>query len=399
MAEAGGGFDLDALVLGGGVAGLWILRELQARGRSAWLAETGALGRGQTAWSQGIVHGGMKYALDGTAGEAARAIAAMPERWRGFLSGRGSFRLDGVRVLSPHQYLWSDGGWLSGLATSAAAHVLAAAPRPVPDGELPEGLAPAAARGRVLRLEEPVLDTASLLAALAAGARGAALACERVEFEGADPARRVVLVHGGTRVAVRPRVLVLAAGAGNEGLCARLGVEGAPMQRRPLHQVLVRGRLPRIHGHCLEAGMLPRLTVTAAEASGGEVAWNVGGKLAERGVGLDLAAQVAAARVELAAALPWVDLGGARISASVVDRAEPRREGGGRPDLPWVGGRPDVLVCWPTKLAFAPRLADEVAARVVAAGPEPVGGRGAPPGLPPAAVQVPPWEEGDRTWL
>ncbi|HRJ12593.1 MAG TPA: FAD-dependent oxidoreductase, partial [Alphaproteobacteria bacterium] len=67
--------DLDALILGGGIAGLWLARRLQLAGYRVVLLENQKLGGGQTLASQGIIHGGLKYALLGQVNETARRIA------------------------------------------------------------------------------------------------------------------------------------------------------------------------------------------------------------------------------------------------------------------------------------------------------------------------------------
>ena len=55
----------DVVIVGGGIAGLWILSALRAEGYQTILLEKDALGAGQTLASQGIIHGGTKYALTG----------------------------------------------------------------------------------------------------------------------------------------------------------------------------------------------------------------------------------------------------------------------------------------------------------------------------------------------
>jgi len=59
--------ELDAVIFGGGAAGLWILDELRRAGLAILLLEGGrrGLGSGQTIASQGIIHGGLKYTLAG----------------------------------------------------------------------------------------------------------------------------------------------------------------------------------------------------------------------------------------------------------------------------------------------------------------------------------------------
>ena len=57
--------DTDICIIGGGVAGLWLNARLRKAGYHTVLIERGALGGGQSVKSQGIIHGGIKYALGG----------------------------------------------------------------------------------------------------------------------------------------------------------------------------------------------------------------------------------------------------------------------------------------------------------------------------------------------
>ena len=77
--------SLDAAIVGGGIAGAWALRLLQNKGYNAILLEADSIGCAQTLASQGMIHGGLKYALSGNMTGAAEAIADMPRRWRACL--------------------------------------------------------------------------------------------------------------------------------------------------------------------------------------------------------------------------------------------------------------------------------------------------------------------------
>jgi glycerol-3-phosphate dehydrogenase len=55
--------DFDAIVIGGGITGAGILRDLALRGARALLVEKGALGHGTTASSSHLIHGGLRYLL------------------------------------------------------------------------------------------------------------------------------------------------------------------------------------------------------------------------------------------------------------------------------------------------------------------------------------------------
>lgn len=376
----------DLLILGGGIAGLWTLLRARQAGYSALLLESRALGGVQSIASQGIIHGGTKYALTGRFSEAARAIGAMPGRWRACLEGRGELDLSAVRVLSPHQYLWSSGSLASSLAGFFGSRAMRSRATALEPGALPAPFDDPRFSGTLYRLEEPVLDTASLMATLV---RQAGEECLQV------PPDEVEFLDGQVRVAgarLRPRHILLAAGAGNQALLQRLGLERPAMQRRPLHMVMVAGALPPVYAHALEASANPRLTITSYPLSGGEQVWYLGGNLAEQGVNRPPREQIDAARRELEALLPWLERSRLRWATLKIHRAEVATPGGRRPDDAFLGGQGRVLVAWPTKLAFAPRVADLVLEALGPPSGEP------PPRLPlerPPLARLP-WEE--ATW-
>ncbi|WP_315982209.1 FAD-dependent oxidoreductase [Aliamphritea spongicola] len=107
----------DLIILGGGIAGLWLLNRLRTQGYQAVLLETDELGGGQSIRSQGIIHGGTKYALNGALTQAANAIADMPARWKQCLQGNGEVDLSSAEVLSEAHYLWSKGSLASKMTT------------------------------------------------------------------------------------------------------------------------------------------------------------------------------------------------------------------------------------------------------------------------------------------
>ena len=100
-------YSTDAVIIGGGIAGLWLLNRLCNRGYNAILLEHRALGSDQTLASQGMIHGGIKYSLGGALTGASEAIADMPDHWRACLRGEGDVDLSRAKILSDHFYLWS----------------------------------------------------------------------------------------------------------------------------------------------------------------------------------------------------------------------------------------------------------------------------------------------------
>jgi glycerol-3-phosphate dehydrogenase len=360
-------------IFGGGIAGLWLLARLRNAGYSAVLFESKTLGGMQSIASQGIIHGGAKYALTGNLSDSAKAIGDMPRVWRQCLAGEGELNLSSVQLLSDHQYLWSTENIVSRMAGFFASKAMRSRMAAVQSGERPAIFQSGTFSGTLYRLEEPVVDTASLVATLAEqyGEHCYRIGGESISLTaGAAGAPSTLVIDG--EIELQVQRLVLAAGAGNEQLLAQLGRRGPEMQRRPLHMVMARGRLPDIYAHCLGSGTTPRITITSYPApEPGERVWYIGGQLAESGVQRDEPEQIATAQQELRELLPWIDFSAVQWAAYRVDRAEHKSPGSRRPDSCFVQSEGGVITVWPTKLAFAPRMAQEVLALMGKEGVEP----------------------------
>ena len=363
---------VDTLIIGGGIAGLWLLAELRAQGVNALLA-TDELGKGQTIASQGIIHGGTKYALTGKLTGATLAIGDMPRLWRAALHGEGAVDLRKVKVLTESQLLWTSGGIGSRLTGFFASHAMKSRMDAVPQDAYPELFRHSEFHGGLYRLDEPVLDVPSLLATLREQLRDALMQVDvqrsGLELVGDVYHYRAVLPDG-VDVVIEAEHIVLTAGVGNEALLAsatlsqrestlpeRSRRELPTMQRRPLQMVLLRGDLPMIYAHALGMSDKPRATITSHRDAQGRVVWYIGGQPAEQGVGKPAAAVIAATQKELADLLPWVDFSAMEWATWLVDRAEGSQADGSRPDQPMLQRMANVTVAWPTKLAFAPMLA------------------------------------------
>lgn len=395
--------DADVLIIGAGVTGLWARFTLAASGYRVLTLERSAMGDGQTAASQGILHRGLKYAMSAGARRATDELQRAQGAWGSALAGEQGpdLRLPdlrAVRVLARTTHLWTSPGMGARLAGEAASRLMLADVRRLEPGERPGVFAAAPDGVRVWAVEEPVVDPSSLLAELARAGDGAGagpvLLAPGVRLHAREPAVRAEW-GGGT---VDAGVVLLCAGEGNDELLRRAGLDdGSAMQRRPLHMVVAHGAPAPVFGHCLAMSDKPRLTVTS-DSTG--AAWYLGGGLAEEGVERGEPEQIDAARRELRECLGWVDASRLALRTLRIDRAEGRTPEGKRPDTPVLrafgpGGR--VLAVWPTKLALAPIAA----ASALAHGRDRLGpGRREPLGECPgerAPVAGPPWLAGRHT--
>ncbi len=381
----------DVLIVGGGVAGLWLNARLRRQGFATLLVDKGTLGGGQSVKSQGIIHGGTKYALSGALTGASEAIADMPRRWREALEGKGELDLSGVRLLSDAHYLWSPGTLAGNLTSFFASKAVRSRVGQVKGDELPPALQHPKFKGKVYRLSELVLDVPSLIARLAELAGDSLLAGERIEPLREGDELVGLRVDGRD---IRAQRIVLSAGGGTAELLAALGLQQPAMQRRPLHMVMVKApTLKPLYAHCLGGGSKPRVTVTSHPAADGEWVWYLGGDLAEAdGVARDEASQIAAAKKELAELVPWIDLATAHWATLRVDRAEPAQSSLARPDNAFLAEQGRLLVGWPTKLALSPDFSERVEAALARDGIRP-GSHPALPELPRPAVSKPFWED------
>ena len=336
--------NIDAVIIGGGISGLWCLMELKKAGYSAILAEKGGLGAGQTLASQGIIHSGAKYAISSTS--IKESLSQMPELWRNAINAE----LNGTKILSEVQYLWTAENIFSRFVGFCAQKIVKS--KMLKSSTKPNFLAQDF-RGDCYELLEPVLDIPSLLEAFIKKYGG---------FIWTDTTAE--LFNNRVKIAnfqIQPNKIIVCAGENNSVLT------GSKQQLRPLKMVAWRvpDYAPDIFGHFLGYSDKPRLTISTHPSNwrnknGDKVYW-IGGEIAEK-VNLQRETQLNLLKKLIKKALPNLTLPMNDNLFSIIEtnRAEGFNEGK-RPNLPIVEEIDElILSCYPTKLAFAPLLAQEV---------------------------------------
>jgi len=378
---------VQVLVIGGGVAGLFCRAAIARAGFTNALIEHSSLGDGQTIASQGLLHRGYKYITGG--------IADLGPRWDAMLRGQGEVDLRGVLVQAPSTHYWAAGGLLARTLSHAAAAVLQGNLTKLADADAAgcfPGVSPVPA---VWQAEERQVDVQSLLRSLAA-APGGPILLGRPALSANGQGWRADMADGSP---IHADSVVLAAGEGNEALLAQVGISGW-MQRRPLHMAMVDGAPFRLSGHCIDvktANASPLVTITSAPSERGWV-WYVGGRPAEEGVKRDAVAQSAAVLHTLRSCLPGLDLSAVRVATTRIDRAEGVQPDGKRPAAHVLRQSGSLFAVWPTKLALAPALADDVVSglRVIirsgSAGPSRATDEPPPKSIASPPIALVPWE-------
>ncbi|TAN52905.1 MAG: FAD-dependent oxidoreductase [Methylococcaceae bacterium] len=396
------------IIVGGGIAGLWTLRRALALGYDAIALEQNAIGCGQTLASQGILHSGVKYGLDGASRQIATLLKSLPPRWSACFAGHGELDLSAARIHAHSQHLWASANWLDKIAAGVGARAMQSEVHALQQDAWPAALRDGGHRGSVYELAESVVDVKSVCQALAAPVRERILRGNVVDAEIApDGKLQAIRVDGahksrgnlapplpqgegwGEGCRLSAEAFIFTSATGNETIAAMLGLGSAIAQRRPLRQIMLRGRLPLLYGHGVSASPKPLITITSHPLNG-ETVWYLGGGVAEAGAAMSETAAIAHAQQTLQQGFPRLDLSGTRWASWLVDRAEPHASSM-LPDGPALLERGNAVICWPTKLVYAPVLAE----RALAFAARRLQPRGLSPveiALPPAEFSTFPWE-------
>lgn len=358
---------VDLLIFGGGIAGLWLLNRLTALGYNAILAENNTLGGEQTIHSQGIIHGGLKYALSGTLNSEADAIAEMPDTWRKCLDGTGEIDLRDVQVLSDTQYMWSPGSLASSFSTFFASKLLRGRIQKESKNTLPSALNNKKFKGSAYRLSDLVIDTPSLLNALIKPQQQRLLKIDSAQFTiHQKQIKKVTLLNQQQALSIEPQQVLFCAGLGNEALIEQVRQEMELQQKtqnRPLQMAIVKHKLPHhFYGHCIGTSNKPRVTITTHPTGEKDnpLAWYIGGDLAEKGANESAETFLKHTKKELKVLFPWLDFSDAEFTSCHISRGEPKQNSLTKPDAAITVQNQNLIMCWPTKLTLAPDLSNKV---------------------------------------
>ena len=323
------GFDTEIVVVGGGIAGFFVLDRLRSAGHHAHLIGCPRPGMDQTQWSQGILHSGWKYHRGDP-----RPFPDLAKTWQDMFEGRADPQLPREAIRTSNLWVWGD----VDADPSLGPQVM----------DLPDCLG----HHQVHHLEETIIDPGRVLDHLRQKHQSY---CHHGLVKAARMAGGFEILTEGERILTKH--LVLTAGAGNEALGMMLGRAPGFMQRRPLRMYLIRGSLPNIYGHAMRQKEVA-LTIHTIPAAHNQRTWVIGGALAEDAPELHADDAEHRLRNALMSFLPGGLPNGCWWSSYRIDRAENATTDGQRPDDVCVELVDDVHYVWPTKLVLAPRAAD-----------------------------------------
>ncbi len=364
--------EKDVLIFGGGIAGLWILNRLRNEGYDALLLEKNRLGAGQTIASQGMIHGGIKYALNGSLNSASEAIADMPDHWQSCLAGKGDVDLRGTNVLSEHYYMWPRNSLRSRFNAFLGSKALRGKVNTVPEKNYP-AFFQSHIKGPLYELKDIVLDVPSLINCLSKTYQTDIRIFHPSDWLSVEKSpeggfKSLTFEQKGKTWCIKARQLIVTGGEGSKDLLSKIidGVnlpEDMHMQLRPLQMTIIKHQHPHpIHVHCVadQLTVTPEVTLTTHPCKDGSTAWYLGGELAESGANKPAAEHIRIAQSKIAALFPWCDFSQAQWHSFLINRAEARTKDGRRPETASIHQHKNIALCWPSKLTLAPNLGQQV---------------------------------------
>lgn len=370
----------DIVIIGAGIAGLWLHHRLRRAGYDCVLLESGAIGSGQTIASQGIIHSGLKYALAGKINELAKSISNMPNLWRAALKGQGPVDLSAASIAAASQQLLIPPGIMGGITKLVAQKTLGGGVHEIEKAQWPVGIRDSGFTGSLINMDELVLDVASVIRALAEPYKDT--------IRKIDPSDEI-------QSRVQAKIYIYTAAGSNHAMAKTNGHDsGLETQARPLLMGLLKNAPFDLYAHLVGLAEKPVATITTHTTQNGSRAWYFGGSVAERAQDLDPQETFNAAHKALIKYLPGIDLSGTLWAALPIDRVEGKSGiANWMPDMPTIHAADNHLYCWPTKLTFAPLLSDMILAELSKRNITPSGKRADCSALEAAGYAPAPWDK------
>ena len=358
--------NTDVVIVGAGIAGLWLTNVLKNNGLNCILLETDAIGANQTINSQGMLHSGVKYALQGNMTYDMQAISDSQALllWQQALMGQGSITLTENCKLIDHQYLWSNSKVSSKIANFFVSNLLKSKVEKLTTNHYPLPFNIKQFTGSIYKLHETVLNLPTVLQELFVPIAKNCLKINNINLELApdNSINKFFIDVNGEQILLSAKRYIFTAGEGIKKF-SDMFKNGPKMQVRPLHMVAVKSKLlPILFGHNIALQTVPTITISSHRTIDNKVIWYCGGQIAEDGINKTNLEQLVAFKKVLNFVFPWVEFNNSEYSwgSFYINRAESLQPDGKKPKTATWFELNNAIFAWPTKLVLAPMMANDI---------------------------------------
>jgi hypothetical protein len=378
--------NVDVIIIGAGIAGLWTAVHLRNLGYDVLLLERDAIGSGQTIASQGIIHSGFKYTLAGKLNALSKTMSDMPSRWQDTI-------FSGL-INSPVHHLMIPKTLMGAMMKAGTQHAFSGHIENLEQLEWKHMSNVTGFKGTFMALKEPVFDVPGVLRHLSVFCRAKKIE-QGIQIVQSDN-KTVKGVWLGTDY-FTTKVIIHTSAASNLETARTMGHDnGLVTQTRPLLMGMIRNAPFPLFTHLIGSSDKPIATITTHTASDGKRIWYVGGNVAERPKNDWPHLVYQAIKKAFMSYLPAIDYSGLEWAVHPVDRIEGKAGTTWLPDTPVIHEIGNSLYCWPTKLAFAPLLADRIESALLKLNIRPSGADVDRDFLMDAPLATTPWDK--ATW-
>lgn len=383
--------DVDVVIIGGGIQGLWLLADLVEKGYSAVVLERMRPGYGQTGHSHVFLHQGHMYAaMQGVSDVLTRVTAVQKahDLWKEALLPTG--RLKGLAPLTSNFYVgWTDPGKAGAFEEYCSA-------TGIPYKEIfhtPLEFGTLAKMRKLYESKATCLQARELLGCLLnlRDLRKRVCCCDEVLIKTYSSSTIELVAKRGKAnlLGVRSKAVVLAAGAGNERLLHNLSSNPNIVQRSQSTKQQTIKTFMLVIRHFddslpLVTGMFPEfggIFIVSRRDDLGRTVWLIGDKQRQlvpvpgEMTAFDANSWFRRLKTELTKLFPqlmnnaenyeWGVYEATKAETFGIDKRFP--EGGVFPGGYHLYKEPDkpIWLTWPTLLTFAPLIADEITNDVV----------------------------------
>ncbi len=359
--------NTEIVVIGAGIAGLWLTNVLKNNGIDCILLESDAIGAKQTINSQGMLHSGVKYALQGKVTSEMQSISDSEALllWQQAFNGQSIIKLTANCKLIDHQYLWSNSNLSSKVANFFVSNLLKSKVEKINVENYPQIFKNTKFTGSIYKLYETVLNLPIVLQELFGNVYKNCLKIDGIDLElikNDSEISKFFINIAGERILLSAKQYIFTAGEGIQKF-SNLFKNAPQMQVRPLHMVAVKSKnLPLLYGHNIDLQAIPIVTISSHKTLDNQIVWYCGGKIAEDGVNKNTADQILVFKKTLNSLFPWLAFNDQEFSwgGFHINRAEYLQSNGKKPNTATWFKLNNAIFAWPTKLVLAPMMAMDI---------------------------------------